>query len=150
MDKKAFVKALKNVILEFENKNQEFSLFMIIPTEPFYIYKNYSVVVSAPWLDNKNPKEAIDLILWAFIDQIGSTHSPLYLMVNRINVIRSNDRFVTDLTSNFTVNVNNEETFINKLYVSGALLENATLLVSNEITGNEKKTSTVAAMTPEL
>lgn len=56
------VNKLKTIIKEFVDTNGEFKLVMLIPTDPGVIDSKFSLLVSATWLDKKNPKLAIRLI----------------------------------------------------------------------------------------
>lgn len=131
MDKKTLVTGLQAVIRKHASENHTFALVMLIPTEPSAIDNKFTLVISAPWLDNKSPKEAVNSILSSLIDQLGSTDSPEYKKIARVTVINSSDPFVRAITSAF--NVSNGDWTIQNCDVNGVLIERAILLVSHRL-----------------
>ncbi len=129
MGKKILVKCLQSLIHEYAGKNSHFTLVMLIPTEPAVIDSYYNVVFSAPWLDNYELKEAIDLMIKEIIRQLGTTDSPAFRKINCINVVRTDGAFVNELTSTFTVS--NDVVTMDNYYINGVLIERAFLLESH-------------------
>ncbi|MEE8304524.1 MAG: hypothetical protein V3S24_19055 [Candidatus Tectomicrobia bacterium] len=132
MDKKTLVAGLQAVIRKHASENRTFVLVMLIPTEPSAIDNKFTLVISAPWLDAKSPKEAVNSILSSLIDQLDSTDSPEYQKIARVTVIKSSDPFVRTITSAFTVS--NGDLTIQNCNVNGVLIERATLLESHRLT----------------
>lgn len=128
MDKKTLVAGLQAVIRKYAAESHTFALVMLIPTEPSALENKFTLVVSAPWLDNKSPKEAVDTVLSSLIDQLGSTDSPEYKKLARVTVINSSDPFVGAITAAF--NVSNGGWTIQNCDVNGVLIERAILLAS--------------------
>lgn len=131
MDKKTLVAGLQEVIRKHASENHTFALVMLIPTEPSAIKNKFTLVVSAPWLDNKSPKEAVNTMLNSLIDQLGSTDSPAYKQIARVTVINSGDPFVRAITTAF--NVSNGDWIIQNCDVNGVLIERAILLASHRL-----------------
>ncbi len=130
MDKKTLVECLQEIICEHAKDNLIFSLVMLIPTEPTDIDSDYSVIISAPWLDSYEPADAISMIIEAVIRLCGGTTDSLaYRKINRITPIRSNDKFVNKITSAFPVS--NDVVAISNYNISGVLIERAFLLESH-------------------
>ncbi len=132
MDKKTLVAGLQAVIRKHASENRTFVLVMLIPTEPSAIDNKFTLVISAPWLDTKSPKEAINSILSSLIDQLDSTDSSEYQKIARVTVINSSDTFVSAITSAF--HVSNGDWTIQNCNVNGVLIERATLLESHRLT----------------
>lgn len=97
------VTALHSLIDGYSEEGKPFSLIMLIPTEPGALESKFTLLFSAPWLDELSPRTAIDLLLHNLIAQFGSTASPAYKQIARVNVVHSTDPFVTELTSAFTI-----------------------------------------------
>jgi hypothetical protein len=131
VDKKTLVTGLQAVIRKHATEHHAFALVMLIPTEPSAIDTQFTLIVSAPWLDQKSPKEAVNTILSSLIDELGSTDSPEFKKIARVTVINSSDPFVRAITSAF--NVSNEEWIIQNCDVNGVLIERAILLVSHRL-----------------
>jgi len=131
VDKKTLVTGLQAIIRKHTTENHTFALVMLIPTEPSAIDTQFTLIVSAPWLDQKSPKEAVNAILSSLIDELGSTDSPEFKKIARVTVINSGDPFVRAITSAF--NVSNGERIIQNCDVNGVLIERAILLVSHRL-----------------
>jgi len=134
VDKKTLVTGLQAVIRRHASENRTFVLVMLIPTEPSAIDSKQTLVVSAPWLDTKSPKEAVNSILGSLIDQLDSTDSPEYKKIARVTVINSSDPLVRAITSAF--NVSDGHLTIQNCDVNGVLIERATLLESHRLTNS--------------
>jgi hypothetical protein len=101
MDKEILVKNIQALVSDYSQRGQEFILVMLIPTDPNVIDSKYTLLVSAHWLDNKSPKDAVNLI--DLIGEIGSTNSPEYRKIARVTVVKTSDPFVKAITSTFNV-----------------------------------------------
>jgi len=125
------VECLQGIIREHADDNLKFKLLMLIPTEPTLLDSDYTIIISAPWLDKRSPKEAIGLVIQAIIRQCGGTTDSLaYRKTNRITPIRSDDPFVNQIASGFSVSIDNPMT-IQNYTISGFLVERAILLESH-------------------
>lgn len=136
MDKKilvdlSLVDALKKVVTNYRNVERLFSLVMLIPVDPNAIESKYTLIISAPWLDNMSPKEAVDTILDDLVKEIGSSTSSTYQRLARITVIKSNDRFVQAINSAFSVSNSIGE--IHNVTINGVTIERAIILESHRV-----------------
>ncbi|MEM7531069.1 MAG: hypothetical protein AAF639_02740 [Chloroflexota bacterium] len=133
MAKKTLVTEMKSLVETYREQNHLFSLVMMIPTEPTALDSKYTVLVSAPWLDDLLLKDAIDRILYDLIEQLGSTESPLYRKLSRIAVRHSNDPFVQEITSVLEVDIDTGELMIQNCTIHGVHVERAIILESREL-----------------
>jgi hypothetical protein len=75
---------------------------MLIASEPLLNYEdiNYTLVVSAPWLDNKDWKDVISEIL---MDYVNRNQMEEFKSILRLTVVKSNDPFVKFINSSFRI-----------------------------------------------
>ncbi len=132
MDKEILVKNIQELVSDYSQNRQDFILVMLIPTDPNVIDSKYTLLVSAHWLDNKSPKDAVHLILTDLIKKIGSTDSPEYRKIARVTVVKTSDPFVKGITSAFSVS--NSDVTLNNCNLNGVLIEHAILLESHRPT----------------
>lgn len=132
MDKEILVKNIQALVSDYSQHGQDFILVMLIPTDPNVIDSKYTVLVSAYWLDNKSPKDAVNLILKDLIGKIGSTDSPQYRKIARVTVVKTSDPFVKGITSTF--NVSKSDVTLTNCNINGVLIEHAILLESHRPT----------------
>lgn len=131
MDKEILVKHIQALVSDYSKCSQTFNLVMLIPTIPDVIDSKYTLLVSAHWLDDKSPKEAVNLILTDLIKKIGSTNSPEYLKIARVTVVKTSDPFVNAITSAF--NVSHSDVTLRNCNINGVLVEHAILLESHRL-----------------
>lgn len=131
MDKEKMVNKLKIIIKEFIDTNGDFNLVMLIPTDPGVIDSKFSLLVSAPWLDKKNPKRAIRLITKSLREKFNS-HEFNY--ITRVTIINSNDKFVKAINSAF--NVRESDVNITNCNIFGIQIDMAILLESHQELSN--------------
>jgi hypothetical protein len=131
MDKEKMVNKLKIIIKEFVDTNGDFNLVMLIPTDPGVIDSKFSLLVSAPWLDKKNPKRAIRLITKSLREKFNS-HELNY--ITRVTIINSNDKFVKAINSAF--NVRESDVNITNCNIFGIQIDMAILLESHQELSN--------------
>jgi len=131
MDKEKMVNKLKIIIKEFVDTNGDFNLVMLIPTDPGVIDSKFSLLVSAPWLDKKNPKRAIRLITKSLREKFNS-HEFNY--ITRVTIINSNDKFVKAINSAF--NVRESDVNITNCNIFGIQIDMAILLESHQELSN--------------
>ena len=127
MDKEKMVNKLKIIIKEFVDTNGDFNLVMLIPTDPGVIDSKFSLLVSAPWLDKKNPKQAIRLITKSLREKFNS-HELNY--ITRVTIINSNDKFIKAINSAF--NVRESDVNITNCNIFGTQIDMAILLESHQ------------------
>ncbi|MEM7531491.1 MAG: hypothetical protein AAF639_04905 [Chloroflexota bacterium] len=130
MAKKTLVTEVKSLVQTYHAQNRLFSLVMMIPTEPTALNSAYTILVSAPWLDEQPRHEATDMILYDLIEQLGSTSSPLYSKIARISIRRTDDRFIEEITSVLDVD---DELMIHNYTINGVHVERAIILESQEL-----------------
>ena len=133
MAKKTLVTEMKSLVETYRSQNRQFSLVMMIPTEPTALDSKYTILVSAPWLDDLLLKDAIDRILYDLIEQLGSTESPLYRKLSRIAVRHSTDPFVQEITSVLEVDSDSGELMIQNYTIQGVHVERAIILEAREL-----------------
>lgn len=132
MDKEILVTNIQALVSDYSQRGQQFTLVMLIPTDPNIIDSKYTLLVSAHWLDNKSPKDAVNLVLTDLIAKIGSTDSPEYRRIARVTVVKTSDPFVKAITSAFSVR--QSDVTLNNCNINGVLIERAILLESHRPT----------------
>ncbi len=130
MDKEILVKQLQNMISKFASEGKDFVLAMLIPVDAGLTDTKYTLLFSAIWLDKENPKEAVNLLVKAVIDQLGSPDAPEFKQISRVTVIKTTDPFVHAITSTF--NVNGSITNISNCNINGIQIENGIILESHK------------------
>jgi nitrate reductase beta subunit len=130
VDKEILVKHIQALVSDYSQRSQTFTLVMLIPTDPDVIDSRYTLLVSAYWLDDKSPKDAVNLILTDLINKIGSTNSPEYRKIARVTIVKTSDPFVNTITSAF--NVSQSDVTLRNLNINGVLIEHAILLESHK------------------
>lgn len=130
MDKEILVKQLQNMISKFASEGKDFVLAMLIPVDAGLTDTKYTLLFSAIWLDKENPKEAVNLLVKAVIDQLGSPDAPEFKQISRVTVIKTTDPFVHAITSTF--NVNGSITNILNCNINGIQIENGIILESHK------------------
>ncbi|MGA2143185.1 MAG: hypothetical protein ABSG94_12300 [Brevinematales bacterium] len=102
MDKEKLVKRLREKLGQYDSDKRGYSLIMLIASEPLLNYEdiNYTLVVSAPWLDNKDWKDVISEIL---MDYVNRNQMEEFKSILRLTVVKSNDPFVKFINSSFRI-----------------------------------------------
>ena len=129
MDKEILVRLIQDLVRDYSQRNQTFNLVMLIPTIPYAIESRYTLLVSALWLDDKSPREAVNLILADLLKKIGSADSPEYRKIARVTVVRTDDPFVNAITSAF--NVTQSDVTLSDYNINGVIIEHAIILESH-------------------
>jgi hypothetical protein len=140
LDKEILVKYIQELISYYSKHNQTFNLVMLIPTIPDAIDSKYTLLVSASWLDDKSPRDAVHLILTDFIKKNGTADSPEYKKIARVTVVKTSDPFVKAITSAF--NVSHSILTLNNCNINGVLIEHAILLESHRPTTTSEDSKT--------
>lgn len=125
------IEGLQGVVRGYAAQQCPFTLVMLIPTEPSATDTKYTLVISASWLDNMSPRQAVNEILDSLIRQIGSSESPEFEKVARVTVIKTKDPFVRTITSVFEVS--NDRVMVENCEFNGVLIERAIVLESHRI-----------------
>ena len=125
------IEGLQGVVREYVEQQRPFTLVMLIPTEPSATDTKYTLVISASWLDNMSPRQAVNEILESLIRQIGSSESPEFEKVARVTVIKTKDPFVRTITSVFEVT--DARVMIENCEFHGVLVERAIVLESHRL-----------------
>lgn len=123
------VEKLIPVINQFVDEKGDFSLVMLIPTEPGLIDSKFTLLISAPWLDKEDPKRAIELIAESLRTYFNSEE--LILFITRITIINSADNFVKAINSAFSVKGSVVDIINTNIF--GIQIERAILLVSHRV-----------------
>lgn len=118
------------MISKFASEGKDFVLAMLIPVDAGLTDTKYTLLFSAIWLDKENPKEAVNLLVKAVIDQLGSPDAPEFKQISRVTVIKTTDPFVHAITSTF--NVNGSITNISNCNINGIQIENGIILESHK------------------
>src|SRR5687768_735296 len=130
MDQKTLVTALQAVARKYAAEGRGLSLLMLIPTEPSDPSRKTSIVVSAAWLDERSPREAISEIVRALASELGDQNGAEFARVARVTVIHSSDPFVREIGSAFQVSGGavplHGASFGGNYIESGTLLESQT------------------------
>lgn len=134
MAKEILVERIQAMLKDYAKGGREFSLAMLIPVDPNAIESKYTLLVSALWLDDQTPKDAVNQVLTRLIEKIGSPDSPEYLRIARLTVVKTTDRLVAAITSAFSVSLGGELTLSN-CEVSGILIERAIIVVARRPIG---------------
>lgn len=128
MDKELVVEKLRQVVKEFENKKGEFSLVMLIPTEPTLIDSKFTLLISASWLDKENQRKGIELITNCLRRVLNDIE---FSYIARVTIIHSSDKSVKAINSAF--HVKNSIFRLTNLNVFGVQIDEAILLESNRV-----------------
>jgi len=131
MDKEILVENIRKSIEELEKKEGDFTFVMIVPTDPnsdpYSSGTKLDIVVSSQWLDQSEPKNAIDLISNKLKNNIQNDDM---VNINRINVINSNDNFIQSATSAF--NIEDSIVYLKNTNIFGIYIPNAIILESKK------------------
>lgn len=130
------VDKLRAVIKEFVTEKGEFSLVMLIPTEPDVINSEVTLLISAPWLDEKSPKEAIELIVKSLRKHLSKTELPY---ITRVTVVHSSDKSVKTINLAFSVKESLVE--ITNYNIFGTQIDRAYLLESHRVSDSKERLS---------
>lgn len=140
MDKEKVVEKLRAIIKEFIAKNGEFSLVMLIPSEPSVIDSKVTLLISAQWLDKKNPEQAIDLIVKSLRKNLNNRELPY---IARVTIVNSSDDFVKAINAAF--NVTEGKVDITNCNVFGIQIDKAIILESHWVKKSKEQTFFSAA-----
>lgn len=142
MDKEKVVEKLRLVIKELVGTKGEFSLVMLIPTEPNVIDSKLTLIISAPWLDKMSPKQALELMV-KYLKKHLNEKELSYII--RVTTVNSSDNFIKAINSAFSVK---ESAFdITNSNIHGVQIDKAILLESHRVTDSKERFSVSPAAT---
>lgn len=122
MAKKTLVRELHTLIQRYKVERRPLALVLLIFTDPGKLDSKFTLIVSAPSLDDYSRKEAIGEILNRLIEQ----NPTAYHSLDRITVIHSSDPFVQQLITSYTVS--SGELLLNNQIVNGYTIPQAILI----------------------
>ena len=125
MDKEKMVGHIRESLKEFAEGKNDYSLIMLIPSEPYSLNTKWSLIISAPWLDTKGHKETLRKLHSLLRKTIPSVELN---SLSRISLIKSDDAFVRSVTSEF--NVSDGLKGINNAMINGIQIDKAYILSS--------------------
>ena len=128
------VEKLRAIIKEFIAKNGEFSLVMLIPSEPNVIDSKVTLLISAQWLDKKNPKQATDLIVKSLRKNLDDRELPY---ITRVTIVNSSDNFVKAINAAFSVTEGKVD--IANCNVFGIQIDKAIILESHRVKNSKEQ-----------
>lgn len=129
MDKDTLVKKIVSSLEKFERKKGEFSLIMLIPTDPANIIgSKLTLLISAQWLDKMSQKDAYELVVNCLRKNLNDDEFPY---IARVTFINTSDEFVKVINSAFKV----KKSIVNleNVNIFGVQIDRAYLLESNRI-----------------
>ncbi|HNT26615.1 MAG TPA: hypothetical protein PKH10_00425 [bacterium] len=132
VDNEALVKGLHATIESLKKKGRDFFLVMLVPFEPTSNDLRLALLISASWLDNLSPKEALDEIIQEFLNvhaNKGPETDSFFKKVGRITIIKSTDPFVNALTSAISVS-DRATAYIGEGNINGVLIKQAIILAA--------------------
>jgi hypothetical protein len=116
------------LVEEFRKEGKPFQLVLLIPTDTFGIDAQYSVIISADWLDPMSPLEAIQLIYSKMSREDRRK-------VARVTPIHTSDRFVRDFVNNYHVD-GSSPLVVHNVTANGYTVEKAVIALSGSTAGN--------------
>lgn len=117
------------LIEEYRKEGKPFQLVLLIPTDTFGIDAQYSLIISADWLDPMSPAEAIQEIYGKLLLEDRRK-------VARVTPIHTSDRFVRDFVAIYRVDGSNP-LVVHNVTANGYTVENAVIAFSGPAAANE-------------
>lgn len=119
---------VSKLIEEYRKEGKPFQLVLLIPTDTFGIDGQYSLIVSADWLDPMSPLEAIQEIYSKLSKEDRRK-------VARVTPIHTSDRFVRDFVTNYHVDGSNP-LVVHNVTANGYTVEKAVIALSGSTAMN--------------
>ncbi len=136
MDKETLVEKIRQALEDFRNQSHcecndgQFSLIMLIPSDPTVLNSKVTLLVSAPWLDEESPWDVIYAIINRLVAVLGA--SEIGYIIARVTPVRSTDSSVKAINSAFRV-TNGKTLDVMNFYAFDVLIEKATILESQRL-----------------
>jgi len=130
MDRKTLVEKIRRVVKDFSNGRGDYSLVMLIPSDPAALDSKVALLVSAPWLDEESPSEVIYEIIMCLREVLGA--SRLGYIIQAVVPARTSDPTVRAINSAYIVTDNETVELIN-VNAAGRQLDKATILESRQV-----------------
>ena len=128
MDKEKMVENIRKSLKDFATGKNDYSLIMLVPSEPYSLNTKWSLIISAPWLDKKSHRETLSKLhshLRATVPSSELTN------LSRISLMRSDDTFVRAITSEFNVPDGLKD--INNSVINGIQIDKAYVLRAHNL-----------------
>jgi len=130
MDKKTLVEKIRQVVKDFSNGRGDYSLVMLIPSDPAALDSKVALLVSAPWLDEESSWEVIHDVVIRLREVLGA--SRLGYIIQAVVPARTSDPTVRAINSAYIVTDNETVELIN-VNAAGRQLDKATILESRQV-----------------
>ena len=136
MDRETLVEKIRQALEDFRNQSHcecndgQFSLIMLIPSDPTALNSEVRLLVSAPWLDEESRWEVIHAIIISLRKVLGISET--VSTIAGVTPVRSSDSSVKAINSAFRV-TNGETLEMINTHVFGVLIEKATILESQQL-----------------
>ena len=123
MDKKTVVEKIKEAIQEWAQPHGLVSMIMLAYPDIPSLDDKFTLLISAPWLDDQSPRQAIQEIF----EKLKSHLEPdEFRRIARITPIRSTDRFVQETNAKY--DATQEKLEVSNFSASGMQFDLATIL----------------------
>ncbi|MBI2503602.1 MAG: hypothetical protein HYW07_10275 [Candidatus Latescibacteria bacterium] len=126
MAEKILVEKVRKAIKELEAQYKRPASMIMLVSSPSSLDSKFSLLISAPWLDEKSPKQAIEMIL---VKLKGTLETEEFRRIARITPIKTTDRFVKEARAQQYPPEQDRLDIVN-CNVSGMHIDRATLLVT--------------------
>jgi len=129
MDKKTLAEKIRQVVKDFSNGRGDYSLVMLIPSDPAALGSKVALLVSAPWLDEESSSEVIHDIVISLREALGA--SRLGYIIEAVVPARTSDPTVMAINSAYIVTDHETVELIN-VNAAGRQIDKATILESRQ------------------
>jgi predicted ATP-grasp superfamily ATP-dependent carboligase len=123
MDKKTMVNKIKEAIKEWAHLHGPVSMVMLAYPDASSLDDKFSLLISAPWLDDQNPRQAIQEIFEKLKNHLEPDE---FKCIARITPIKTTDRFVQETNAKY--DVTQEKLEVSNFSASGMHFDLATIL----------------------
>lgn len=100
MDQEILVKKIGKFIEDIESKDIKLSLVMFDNIDPDALNPKYSLILSSPDFDRKDPKTVLDIVSKILIEKYPNVKSKF---IAYLKIIKSTDPFVKSINSFITI-----------------------------------------------
>jgi len=130
MDKKTLVEKIRRVVKDFSNGRGDYSLVMLIPSDPAALNSKVALLVSAPWLNEESPSEVIHDIVISLREVLGAFETAY--TIQAVVPARTSDHTVRAINAAYIVTDNETVELIN-VNAAGRQIDRATILESRQL-----------------